>query len=251
LEGTDRVVGSENDFLNTIGEKIIKLSALRIFSGANVWLKKIFNPLQCHLRGFTLIEIVVSLAIIGISIVTIMQLFSGGLRSIKISDDYLRATILAQNKMNEFESKFSIFVNQEGVFEQDDRYHWTLSVENYDFAELHPQFENLKDENAEKSIYVDKVTLKVFWNAGHGQREMKLVTLKTSAIVNPSSKDILLGEYPSSLRYSRGEQFGEQELPSGQSEDEHSRIENISGSSKVIKNQYICGGEVKVKICGN
>ena len=175
-------------------------------------------------EGFTLIEAIVSLAILGISIVTILQLFSGGFRSIKVSDDYLRAAILAQNKMNELKSKSSIFINQEGVFEQDDRYHWSLSVEDYDLSGLHPQFKNLQDENIEKSVFVDKVRLKVFWNTENGQREMELFTLKASTTESPSSKDILLGKYPSSLTTSRAVQFAEQELVSGQSKKGYARV---------------------------
>ena len=207
------------------------------------------KPSLYHQRGFTLIEVIVSLAIMGISIVTILQLFAGGLRSIKVSDDYLRAAILAQNKMNELKSKFNIFINQEGVFEQDDRYHWSLSVENYDLSGLHPQFENLKDENIEKSIFVDKVRLKVFWNTEHGQREMELVTLKTSATVSPSSKDFLLGKYPESLIASRGIQFGGQNLPSGQSGNEYTQLD-ISGVESIVK-RYISGAETKANISGN
>ncbi len=73
----------------------------------NKWLRSSLKPHLRSLMGFTLIEIVISLAIIGISIVTILQLFSGGLRSIKVSDDYLRATILARNKISALEFKFS------------------------------------------------------------------------------------------------------------------------------------------------
>ena len=215
----------------------------------NKWIRRGFSLLLYHARGFTLIEVIVSLAIMGISIVTILQLFSGGLRSIKVSDDYLRATILAQNKMNELKSKFNIFLNQEGVFEQDDRYHWSLSVENYDLAGLHPQFENLKDEGTGKSIFVDNVKLKVFWKTEHGQREVELVTLKTSATANPSSKDFLLGKYARSLIASRGVQFGEQNLPSGQSESEYTQLD-ISGTKSTIK-KYISGAETKANISGN
>ena len=213
------------------------------------WLRGGLNLLSYPAKGFTLIEVIVSLVIMGISIVTILQLFSGGLRSIKVSDDYLRAAILAQNKMNELESKFNIFINQEGVFEQDDNYHWTLSVENYDLAGLHPQFENLKDENTGKSIFVDKVKLKVFWNSEHGQREMELVTLKSSTTVNQSSKDLLLGKYSREFNISRGLQFGEQNLPSGQSEMDYVQIE-MSGVKYTVK-EIISGAGMKADISGN
>jgi general secretion pathway protein I len=215
----------------------------------NKWLRGGLDPLLYPAKGFTLIEVIVSLVIMGISIVTILQLFSGGLRSIKVSDDYLRAAILAQNKMNELESKFNIFINQEGVFEQDDNYHWTLSVENYDLAGLHPQFENLKDENTEKSIFVDKVKLKVFWNSEHGQREMELVTLKSSTTANQSSKDLLLGKYSRAFNISRGLQFGEQNLPSGQSERKYVRI-NMSGVTYTVK-EIISGADMVPEISGN
>ncbi len=215
----------------------------------NKWLRGGLDPLLYPAKGFTLIEVIVSLVIMGISIVTILQLFSGGLRSIKVSDDYLRAAILAQNKMNELESKFNIFINQEGVFEQDDNYHWALSVENYDLAGLHPQFENLKDENTEKSIFVDKVKLKVFWNSEHGQREMELVTLKSSTTANQSSKDLLLGKYSRAFNISRGLQFGEQNLPSGQSEMDYVQIE-MSGVKYTVK-EIISGAGMKADISGN
>ena len=215
----------------------------------NKWLRGGLDPLLYPAKGFTLIEVIVSLVIMGISIVTILQLFSGGLRSIKVSDDYLRAAILAQNKMNELESKFNIFINQEGVFEQDDNYHWTLSVENYDLAGLHPQFENLKDENTGKSIFVDKVKLKVFWNSEHGQREMELVTLKSSTTANQSSKDLLLGKYSRAFNISRGLQFGEQNLPSGQSERKYVRI-NMSGVTYTVK-EIISGADMVPEISGN
>ena len=51
--------------------------------------------------GFTLIEILVSLVILTISLVTIMQLFSGGLKSSKIAGDYTKAIFLAREKMNQ------------------------------------------------------------------------------------------------------------------------------------------------------
>ena len=215
----------------------------------NKWIRGGLDPLLYPAKGFTLIEVIVSLVIMGISIVTILQLFSGGLRSIKVSDDYLRAAILAQNKMNELESKFNIFINQEGVFEQDDNYHWALSVENYDLAGLHPQFENLKDENTGKSIFVDKVKLKVFWNSEHGQREMELVTLKSSTTANQSSKDLLLGKYSKAFDISRGLQFGEQNLPSGQSARKYVRI-NMSGVTYTVK-EIISGADMVPEISGN
>ncbi|WDN90303.1 general secretion pathway protein I [Desulfosarcina sp. BuS5] len=51
--------------------------------------------------GFTLIEILVALVILSISLVTIMQLFSGGLKASRIAGDYTQAIFLAREKMEE------------------------------------------------------------------------------------------------------------------------------------------------------
>lgn len=205
-----------------------------------------------HLKtkeGYTLIEIVVSLAILSVSIVTILQLFSGGLRSIKISDDYLRATLLAQNKINELKTKYSYFKEEKGVFDEDNRYLWSLDVENYELANLHPQFENLKYDNLQNQtpIIVDKITLKVTWDTERKKRMVKIVTLKTLTSVNSLSKAIFKGRYPSSLTSARGLQFGSQDLPGGQSEIDYDKI-NISGSKMVIPKQRISGGNNSTKL---
>jgi prepilin-type N-terminal cleavage/methylation domain-containing protein len=51
--------------------------------------------------GFSLIEVIVALAILGIAVVSLMQLFSGTLRTIKKSDDHSRATIYARSLLDE------------------------------------------------------------------------------------------------------------------------------------------------------
>jgi len=178
------------------------------------------NENKTENKGFTLLEIVVAMAILSISIVTILQLFSGALGSIKVSDDYLRATILAQNKLNELESQYATFVDDKGVFEEDNRYHWDLSVENYDLVNLHPQFENLEIDNkaSEFPIIVNKISLKVHWKTERRNRVMEIVTLKTKAKANTASKKIMLGNYQSFPGTERALQFGEQDIPKGQSE---------------------------------
>lgn len=206
-------------------------------------------------KGFTLLEVVVSLAIISVSIVMILQLFSGGLRSIKVSDDYLRAAILAQNKMNELETMYSIFKNEKGVFEEDDRYNWSLTVENYELADLHPQFNNLKDDTTEKEnpVAVDKITLKVLWDTKQEQRKLELVTLKAQVNVKSAPKMTILGTYSSSLISARGFQFNEQDLPEGQSEIDYEKV-NVSGRSMLLKKPNISGSytnKTNIKISGN
>ena len=55
-------------------------------------------------RGFTLLEVLVALAILGVAVVTIIQVFGQGLRTLKVAGDYQRAVLLAEQKAAEVES---------------------------------------------------------------------------------------------------------------------------------------------------
>ena len=50
-------------------------------------------------KGFTLLEVLVATAILGMAIAVILQLFSANLRAIALSRDYVSASIKAEAKM--------------------------------------------------------------------------------------------------------------------------------------------------------
>jgi general secretion pathway protein I len=52
-------------------------------------------------KGFTLIEVLVAMSILAVSLVVILQLFSGGLKSSRLSDRYSRGVCYAREKMDE------------------------------------------------------------------------------------------------------------------------------------------------------
>jgi general secretion pathway protein I len=89
--------------------------------------------MHCILRkcgtdaGFTLIEILVALVILSISLVTIMQLFSGGLKASRIAGDYTQAIFLAREKMEELLLEKEILADiTEGDFNND--YKWRAEI---------------------------------------------------------------------------------------------------------------------------
>lgn len=51
--------------------------------------------------GFTLLETLTAMMILAISLVTIFQLFSGGLNSVRKAENYSRAVLYAREKMDE------------------------------------------------------------------------------------------------------------------------------------------------------
>lgn len=51
-------------------------------------------------RGFSLLEVVVAFAILAMSVTTLLALFGSGLRSTALANDYQRALLLAESRMN-------------------------------------------------------------------------------------------------------------------------------------------------------
>ncbi len=126
------------------------------------------GKLRCNLKicnsrrgGFTLIEVIVAIAILGISLVMIMQLFSGALRASRASCDYTRAIVHAKDKMEELS-----VVPVQGSGEFEDGFKWESGIQPY--KELEDSAFNLL-----------KIKVKVSWaNALERQNSVELVTLK-------------------------------------------------------------------------
>jgi general secretion pathway protein I len=115
--------------------------------------------------GFTLIEVIVAIAILSISLVMVMQLFSGGLRASRASCDYTRAVVHAKDKMEELSVEP---VQDSGEFE--DGFAWESDVQPY---------EELNKELEESDYNMLKIKVKVSWsNRAHKQKSVELVSLK-------------------------------------------------------------------------
>ena len=111
--------------------------------------------------GFTLIEVVIAIAILGISLVMVMQLFAGGLRAARTSCDYSRAVIHAKDKMEE---KTEYPVQDSGVF--DDGFKWETEVESY-------------KENKDNPYKLIKIKVRVMWpDVMKNSKTVELVGLK-------------------------------------------------------------------------
>jgi general secretion pathway protein I len=81
--------------------------------------------------GFTLIEVVVAMAILGIGLVVIIELFGGGLRLGRVSEEYTKATGYARMKMEEINLASSL---EEGIQEGeiDGQFRWQVEVKRVD-----------------------------------------------------------------------------------------------------------------------
>ncbi len=119
-------------------------------------------------KGFTLIEVLVSMMLMIISLTVIMGLFSGGLRSKSVSDDYNRAVALARNRMEEVLS-FPLEKQENLEGSVDDRYHWRV--------EIAEQNKDEEDGKLQKNLnLLHRVTVEVSWTGRAGEKSYILTT---------------------------------------------------------------------------
>lgn len=119
-------------------------------------------------NGFTLFEVLVSMAILSIAIVVILQLFSANMRNISVSDRYVKATIKAEAMMREvLDSEL-----KEGSYNQrtDDGYDVSISIKEGDDERIRNLPVKLLD-----------ISLKVKWSDGIKERLIELNTMKVVA----------------------------------------------------------------------
>lgn len=87
--------------------------------------------------GFTLMETLTAMMILAISLVTIFQLFSGGLNSARRAEDYSRAVLYAREKMDELLLRDALFdADLEGDLE--DGYRWYARIRSLSAEEARP-----------------------------------------------------------------------------------------------------------------
>jgi len=149
--------------------------------------------------GFSLLEVIVALAIMAMGFVTVLQLFSGSIRSVSLSEQYLKGTTLAHSKLGELEVNNYSVTEYEGIFPGEKNYRWQLQVS--------PHASSLNSK--EKNIQLSEVTLNVLWVDAGKTRDVEISTLKVDGATHPSSDSFLtqsFGGGPGSIKASEKEE---------------------------------------------
>ena len=131
--------------------------------------------------GFTLIEIVVSLAILGISMATVMQIFSGGLKNVHRIDMSHRAMNHSENVMNELLADHEIRQPMQLSGDLDEEFAYTAQV---DFWQ-EPK-EGLSLEVVESKVLLLSVQVDVLFKNDPRGKFYRTVCLKTVPTVEDS-----------------------------------------------------------------
>jgi general secretion pathway protein I len=121
--------------------------------------------------GFTLVEVVVAMAILGISLVLVIELFSGGLRLGRASEEYTVAAQLARQKIEEIALSKQV---EEGIEEGefDSTYRWQVEVKKIDLLLL----ANETDYKPPADLY--QIQVRIIWKSGSKERTTRIETFR-------------------------------------------------------------------------
>ncbi|MCX8030063.1 MAG: prepilin-type N-terminal cleavage/methylation domain-containing protein [Thermodesulfovibrionales bacterium] len=127
-------------------------------------------------KGFTLIEVIVALSILGIAVTVILQVFSSNLKSLSRSEDYVKSLVVAEAKLKEL-------ILQEDLEEKQ----WTeTSPLGYRFDILINEVLKERTETLQFRLLEIQLTIRWMW----GNKE-KYHTLKTLKAIPKKSDDYL------------------------------------------------------------
>ena len=118
--------------------------------------------------GFTLIEVLVSFVIVALAMGALLQIFSSGLRSGYIAEQYSAAVLLAESKLEAVGIEEQLVEGEtSGAF--DNGFRWTVSVRAYDDG---------ADADQPGTIEAFAVAVTVAWDGSAGERSFELETLR-------------------------------------------------------------------------
>jgi len=117
-------------------------------------------------EGFTLLEVLVALALLSIALVVILQLFSANMRGIGASDSYAKAVMTAESKMRE-------------VLDDEEIHERTWSETTDDGYRIDASIAGTEEKRTENlPVELLEITLTVHWTDGTKERAVSLKTMK-------------------------------------------------------------------------
>ncbi|MCJ7705058.1 MAG: prepilin-type N-terminal cleavage/methylation domain-containing protein [Desulfobacterales bacterium] len=132
-------------------------------------------------NGFTLLEVVVALAILGVGLMVIIELFAGGLRLGRVSEEYTKAVNYSRMKLEELALKPPA---EEGVEEGEfnETYRWKIETKRIDLL----PFE--RDTDFKPPVEFFHVKIDVIWKSGLKERSVGLESYRTIKLKSDEKK---------------------------------------------------------------
>jgi general secretion pathway protein I len=133
-------------------------------------------------QGFSLLEILIAFSILALSLGILLNIFSGGINTAMVAEDYTNAVQIAESLMAKVGSEIPIKDHQ-GSGNENKKYHWQLSISPFTMSK-----DNVDPKTLPAELFKVKVT--VVWSEdveGRSQRQIQIATLKLVAKSNAAS----------------------------------------------------------------
>ncbi len=117
--------------------------------------------------GFTLLEVLVALAVLGTAVAIILQLFSANIRSVVSAEDYVAAAVAGEVKMREVLENAKLQEPDSWSESTEDGYRFDISLS-----------DTLKDRTDPLPVKLLQVDLTVRWRKGLSEKSIGLKTIK-------------------------------------------------------------------------
>ncbi len=124
-------------------------------------------------KGFSLLEILVAFSILAVSLSILLQIFSTGVNTAIVAEEYTIATQIAESLMAKVGVEEAMVVGEKSGVEND-KYHWQLLIED---AQRNDQ---VIDQDG--MIQMLDIKVNVQWGEGSNARNVELNTLKSGQI---------------------------------------------------------------------
>ena len=122
-------------------------------------------------QGFSLLEIVIAFSILALSLGILLKIFSGGVNTAMVSEDYTAAVQLAEGLMTRTGVESSLREGEESG-KENDKYDWLVVVSPY-------FFDSASHEASPADIALFKVKVIVSWQVNQlHNRRFELTTIK-------------------------------------------------------------------------
>ncbi len=125
--------------------------------------------------GFSLLEVLVAFVVLALVATALFRLFSGALTNAGAAEDYSRAVLLAESRIEEAAAGKLTEGVQTGTAD-DDRLRWTVTIAPYFAPDVNPDLEKMTDS---LQLRMYRISAQVaFAGTGGNERSVSLSTIR-------------------------------------------------------------------------
>jgi general secretion pathway protein I len=116
------------------------------------------------------LEVLVAFVIMALTLGALYQVFSSGLRTAVVAEQYSTATQIAKSLLTEYSTIRPLEAGEYNGQREDTPYHWRTSITPIDTSTFAP--------TASEQFEALEITVEVSWPSGVGKRSLSLRTLR-------------------------------------------------------------------------